>query len=171
MIHVEYKKKDNYPHDRKLIMFDRNAFQSLSKEALLEVNKRYNILCPQVFVIECLAPDNTDKKPEEELEKAKKSLLEKLKLIENPIVLIGPINISHIIKTPLDVYSFTLLTSEQIAGNCIANIPITMKSVEPDELISHYKPKVGHFKSYVKSITNAWDAGEGTLTAKQINLT
>ena len=170
MIHINYEKEKNYPHDRELILFDRNAFQKIHRDVLLEVNKKYNILCPQIFVMECIAPNNTDKKPEEELEKDKKSLLEKLKLIENPIVLIGPINISYIIGTPLDVYSFTLLTSEQIAGNCIADIPITMKRIEPDELISHYKPKVDRFKHFISSITEACDAGKGTLTSKQINL-
>ena len=145
MIHVEYKKKDNYPHDRELILFDRSAFQKIHRDVLLEVNKRYNILCPQVFVMECIAPNNTDKKPEEELEKDKEALLGKLKLIENPIVLCGPIHISHIIGIPLDVYSPTLLTSEQIAGNCIADIPVTMKRIEPDKLISYYESRISNF--------------------------
>ena len=170
MIHVEYEKEDNYPHDRELILFDRNAFQGLPKDVIPEINKKYNILCPRIFVMECIAPNNTDKKPAEELEKNKKSLLEKLKLIENPIVLTGPINISYIIGTPLNVYFFTLLTSEQIAGNCIAGIPITMKRIEPDELISHYKPEIDSFKYDISSITERCDAGRGTLTSKQINL-
>ena len=89
MIHVEYEKKNNYPHDRELIMFDRNAFQSLGDEGLRKVNEKYNVLCPQVFVMECLAPNNTDKKPEEEFERVKKALREKMGLIENPIVLEG----------------------------------------------------------------------------------
>ena len=87
MIHVEYQKANNYPHDRELILFDRSAFQSLSEETLCKVNKRYNILCPKIFVIECIAPDNTDNKPEKEFENAKELLLEKLELIENPIVI------------------------------------------------------------------------------------
>ena len=62
MIHVKYEKEKNYPHNRELILFDRNAFQKIHRDVLLEVNKRYNILCPQVFVMECIAPNNTDKK-------------------------------------------------------------------------------------------------------------
>ena len=168
MIHVEYKKKDNYPHDRELILFDRSAFQKIHRDVLLEVNKRYNILCPQVFVMECIAPNNTDKKPEEELEKDKEALLGKLKLIENPIVLGGPIHISHIIGIPLDVYSPTLLTSEQIAGNCIADIPVTMKRIEPDKLISYYESRVSNFKSFVKSSTEGVDTAKGMLTPNKM---
>ena len=41
--------------------------------------------------MECIAPGNTDKKDEESFERDKRLLLEKLELIENPIVLIGPV--------------------------------------------------------------------------------
>ena len=98
MIHVKCDKKNNYPHDRELILFDRNAFQGLPKDVIPEINKKYNILCPQVFVMECIAPNNTDKKSEEELERDKKSLLEKLELIENPIVLTGDTHKSPVIN-------------------------------------------------------------------------
>ena len=57
MIHLNYEKKDNYPHHKKIILFDRDAFQSLGDAGLLKVNKKYNVLCPQVFVTECLAPN------------------------------------------------------------------------------------------------------------------
>ena len=100
MIHVEYEKENNYPHDRELILFDRSGFQHTHRDTLAEINKKYNILCPQVFVMECIAPDNTDKKPEEELEKDKESLREKLELIENPIVLTGD---TH--KSPVNQYT------------------------------------------------------------------
>ena len=170
MIHVKCDKKNNYPHDRELILFDRNAFQGLPKDVIPEINKKYNILCPQVFVMECIAPGNTDKKDEESFERDKRLLLEKLELIENPIVLIGPVNISHIIGTPLNVYSFRLLTSEQIAENCIADIPVIMKRVEPDELISYYEPRVPFFKSLIKSITERVDTAKGTLTPNKISL-
>lgn len=170
MIHVEYKKKDNYPHDRELILFDRNGFQSLPYDILSKVNEKYNILCPQVFIMECIAPENTDKKGEESFERDKKSLREKLKLIENPIVLGGPIHISHIIGTPLDVYFPTLLTSEQIAGNCIADFPVTMKRIEPDKLISYYESRVSKFKSFVKSNTERLDTAKGMLTPNKMIL-
>ena len=170
MIHVEYKKKDNYPRDRELILFDRNGFQSLPDDIFSKVNEKYNILCPQVFVMECIAPENTDKKDEESFERDKKSLREKLKLIENPIVLGGPIHISHIIGTPLDVYFPTLLTSEQIAGNCIADLPVTMKRIEPDKLISYYEPEVPNFKSLVEDITKRIDTAKGTLTPNKMIL-
>ena len=162
MIHVEYQKANNYPHDRELLLFDRNAFQSLGDEGLRKVNERYNVLCPQVFVMECLSPNRAS-------EAQKRWILNRLRLIENPIVFSGAIHRSNIPEIPLDFHYFTLLTSEEIAGNCIANIPITMKRVEPDELISHYKPKVHHFKDNISSTTKACDAGEGTLTPKQIN--
>ena len=163
MIHVDYKKKDNYPHDRKLILFDRNAFQSLGDAGLHKVNEKYNILCPQVFVMECLSPSRAS-------EEQKRWILNRLRLIENPIVFTGEIHRSNIPEIPLDFYYSTLLTSEEIAGNCIADIPITMERVEPDELISHYKPQVHHFKDKISSIMQACNAGEGTLTPKQINL-
>lgn len=163
MIHVDYERKDNYPHDKELIMFDRNAFQSLGDEGLRKVNEKYNILCPRIFVMECLAPNRAS-------EDEKKWILNRLRLIENPIVFSGTIHRSNIPEIPLDFHYFTLLTSEEIAGNCIANIPITMKRIEPDELISHYKPKIHHFKDFISSTTQACNAGEGTLTPKQINL-
>lgn len=100
MIHVEHKKENNYPHDREIILFDRSAFQSLSKEDIYRVNEKYNILCPRIFVIECIAPDNTDKKSEVQFEKDKKSLLEKLALIENPIVPTGNTNVTDRILIP-----------------------------------------------------------------------
>ena len=162
MIHVDYKKKDNYPHDKELILFDRNAFQSLGDAGLHKVNKKYNILCPRVFVMECLSPNRAS-------EAQKGWILNRLRLIENPIVFSGAIHRSNIPEIPLDFHYFTLLTSEEIAGSCIANIPITMKRIEPDELISHYKPEVPHFKDYISSTTQACNAGEGTLTPKQIN--
>lgn len=161
MIHVEYEKTDNYPHDREFLLFDRSAFQSLGDAGLRKVNEKYNILCPQVFVIECLSPNRAS-------EEQKKWILKRLRLIENPIVFTGEIHRSNIPDIPLDFHYSTLLTSEEIAGNCIADIPITMERVEPDELISIYKPKVPHFKDKISSITQACNAGEGTLTPKQI---
>ena len=115
MIHVEYKKQDNFPHDREIILFDRDAFQSLGDQGLLKVNEKYNILCPQVFVMECIAPENTDKKSNEKLEKDKRSLRRRLGLIENPIVFTGDTNISPIIDVPRGVEYSGILSSEQ---NC-----------------------------------------------------
>lgn len=91
MIHVEYKKKNNFPHDREIILFDRDAFQSLGDEGLRKVNKIYNVLCPRVFVIECLAPNRASSEEKEQL-------LRRLELIENPIVLIGDTSVSPIIN-------------------------------------------------------------------------
>ena len=62
MIQVKYEKKDNYPHDRKTLLFDRSGFQHTHRDVLCEINKEYNILCPQIFIMECLAPQNTDRK-------------------------------------------------------------------------------------------------------------
>ena len=122
MIHVEYQKADNYPHDKELILFDRDAFQSLGDAGLRKVNEKYNILCPQVFVMECLSPNRAS-------EEQRRWVLNRLRLIENPIVFSGAIHRSNIPGIPLDFHYFTLLTSEEIAGNCIANIPITMNAL------------------------------------------
>ena len=172
MIHVEYKKEKNYPHNRELILFDRNAFQKIHRDVLLEVNKRYNILCPQVFVIECIAPNNSDKKPEEELEKDKKSLLEKLELIENPIVLAGKTNIARsiaVVTNPFYDPSFdSILTSEEIVKSCITSTPMTMKRVTPEELLSHYRSRVRDFKKDVKSLTEACERHRGSLTTNKL---
>ena len=164
MIHVKYEKKDNYPHDRETLLFDRSGFQHTHRDILSEVSKSYNIFCPQVFVMECLAPENTDRKSDEELEKVKKSLREKLGVIENPIVLVGNTNTSQIIEIPLDAYYPTFLTSEQIAKNCITKTPISMKSVTPEKLISHYEPRIGVFKDSVKKLTEKCEEYKDSLT-------
>ena len=169
MIHVNYNKKNNYPHDRKLIVFDRSAFQKIHRNVLLEVNKKYNILCPQIFVMECLAPQNTDKKPLEELEKDKKSLLEKLQLIENPIVLKGSADISYEIITDHNFEYHIILTSDQIAKNCIRFAPITMERVEPEELISTYELLKNRLKTDIKALEYVCKQGEKTITPGKID--
>lgn len=166
MIHVEYKKENNYHHDREIILFDRSAFQSLSKEDLCKVNKKYNILCPPIFVVECIAPNNTDKKSEEELERDKKSLLKKLELIENPIALVGATNVTYKIVAPFDVefeYS-DILDAWQIAKNCIINSPMTMKRVCPKVLVSRCEPKVVFSKFERRKVTEIADDPELSLT-------
>ena len=168
MIHVEYKKQDNFPHDREIILFDRDAFQSLGDKGLLKVNKIYNVLCPQVFVMECIAPENTDKKSNEELEKDKKSLRRRLKLIENPLVFTGDTNISPVIDIPRGVEYSGILSSEQIARNCIVSKPITMERVTPEKLIAHHNPRVNAFKNNVKTLTETCELYRGDLTTKPL---
>lgn len=161
MIYVEYEKKDNYPHDKGLIMFDRDAFQSLGDAGLRKVNEKYNILCPQVFVMECLSPNRAS-------EEQKRWLFRRLQLIENPIVLTGDTNTSGLIEIPLDLYYSTFLTSEQIAKNCITKTPIAMEGVTPEKLIAHYESKIDTFKDYVKEQTERCEKGKGYLTLNQI---
>ena len=173
MIHVEYQKENNYPQDREILLFDRDAFQSMSDDGLRKVNKKYNILCPQVFVIECIAPENTDKKSEAEFEKIKGFLREKLELIENPIVLTGTTNIPDtivIFDNPAnDIQLPTFLASEQIAKNCITAVPIKMECVPPKELIAHYhKSKIDNFKGLVETITETCESIKGSLTTNQL---
>ena len=173
MIHVEYEKADNYPHERKIILFDRNAFQSLGDAELHKVSEKYNILCPQVFVIECIAPENTDKKSDEEFAKVKKLLRRKLGLIKNPIVLTGTTNIPDTIviyyHPSNDIHIPTFLASEQIAKNCITALPIKMGRVPPEELISHYhKSKIDNFKDLVETITETCESIKGSLTTNQL---
>ena len=169
VIHVNYKKEDNYSHNRKTILFDRSAFQKIQRNVLLEVNKKYNILCPQIFVMECLAPNNTDKKEVEELEKDKRSLLEKLQLIENPIVLKGKADISYRIIADYNFEYHIILTSDQIAKNCIRSTPITMERVEPAELISSYDLLKNRLKTDIKTLNDACMAFEKSLTPGQID--
>ena len=161
MIHVEYEKKNNYPHDKGLVMFDRDAFQSLGDAGLCKVNEKYNILCPQVFVMECLSPNRAS-------EEQKRWLFRRLQLIENPIVLTGDTNTSGLIEIPLDLYYSTFLTSEQIAKNCITKTPIAMEGVTPEKLIAHYESKIDAFKDYVKEQTERCEKGKGYLTLNQI---
>lgn len=168
MIHVEYRKENNYPHDRKILGFDRSGFQHTHRDVLREINKKFNMLCPQVFVMECLAPENTDKKSDEELKKDKKSLREKLELIENPIVLTGETNTSPLIDIPLGIKYSSILTSEQVAKNCITGTPIIMKRVELSKLISHYEPRIDVFKNYVRIQTEACERQKNEMTPSQI---
>lgn len=162
MIHVEYKKKDNFPHDREIILFDRDAFQSLGDEGLRKVNKIYNVLCPQVFVIECLAPNRATKTE-------KRWLLNRLKLIENPLVFTGDTNVSPIINIPRGVEYSGILSSEQIARNCIVAKPITVERVTPEKFISHYRSRIKGFKAEIKALNNACRIFEKTLTPGQID--
>ena len=168
MIHVEYEKEDNFPHDREITLFDRCAFQNTHRDVLAEINKKYNILCPQIFVMECIAPDNTDRKSEETFEKDKKSLREKLELIENPIVLTGESYISSVFDMFPGSYYLSILTSEEIAGNCIAGTPVKMERVTPKNLISYYEPRIEGFKSLIKSITERCDTAKGMLTPNKM---
>lgn len=161
MIHVNYDKKDNYPHHKKVILFDRDAFQSLGDEGLCKVNKKYNVLCPQVFVTECLAPNKAT-------EDQKKWLLRRLNLIENPIVLTGKTNVSPMIDIPSRSEYHSILVSEQIARNCIISNPITMERVDPEKLISHYRPRINAFKSKVKTLTEGCELDKGSLTTNPL---
>ena len=149
MIHVEYEKKGNYPHEREVILFDRSAFQSLCDEDVLKVSEKYNILCPQVFVMECIVPSDMSRK---------ESLCRKLGLIKNPVVL-------------MDKTDKSILALEKIAKNCITAAPMTMERVTPRELITHYIPKIDTFKYYVKTLTEACEVSRGSLTSKQLTLT
>ena len=162
MIHVEYKKQDNFPHDREIILFDRDAFQSLGDEGLCKVNRRYNVLCPRVFVIECLTPNRAT-------EAEKKWLLDRLKLIENPLVFIGDTNVSPIIDIPRGAEYYGILSSEQIARNCIVSKPITMERVAPEKFISHYRSRIKGFKAEIKALNDACRIFEKTLTPGQID--
>lgn len=168
MIHVEYNKKNNYPHNRELILFDRCAFQNVHRNVLAGINKKYNILCPQVFVMECIAPDNTDKKDVESFEKDKKSLREKLELIENPIVLTGKTYRPPMIDVPNGTHCPSILMSEEVAANCITSTLITMERIAPESLISYYEPRIEGFKSLIKSITERCDTAKGMLTPNKM---
>lgn len=172
MIHVQYEKENNYPHDKEIILFDRNAFQSLREDELLKVNEKFNVLCPQIFVMECIAPNNTDKKPREKHEKDKESLLEKLELIENPVVLAGKTNIARsiaVVPNPFYDPSFdTILTSEEIVKSCITSTPMTMKRVTPEELLAHYRSRIKNFKAEVKNLAETCEGHRGTLTTNRL---
>ena len=159
MIRVHYEKSDNYPHDKEIILLDRSAFQSLSKEDIRKVNEKYNILCPPIFVIECVAPNNTDKKSEEDFQRNKQSLLEKLELIENPIVFWGCTNVTYRIVLPsgVDAKYADILEAWRIARNCIINSPVTMKRICPKVLVSRCQPRVGFSKYERRKVTEIAD--------------
>lgn len=172
MIHVERKKENNYPHDRELLLFDRSAFQSLSKEDICKVNGKYNVLCPPIFIIECIAPNNTDKNSDEELQRDKKALLEKLELIENPIALVGSTNVAYRIVLPPDVkfeYS-DILDAWRIAKNCIINSPVTMKRVCSKRIVSSCEPRVMFSKYERRKVTEIADDPDLSLTPNRYRL-
>ena len=118
--------------------------------------------------MEYLAPENTDKKSDAELEMDKKSLREKLELIESPIVLTGDTYRSPVINISRDAHYQSILMSEEIAANCIRATPITMERVEPEKLISHYEPRIDVFKGYIKEQTERCEAIKGTLSKKNL---
>ena len=142
-------------------MFDRDAFQSIGDQGLLKVNKKYNVLCPQVFVMECLAPNRAT-------EVEKRWLLNRLKLIGNPIVLAGDTYRSPMIDIPHGTHYPSILMSEEIAANCITATPIIMKRVASEKLISHYEPRIDVFKNYIKEQTERCEAIKGTLARKTL---
>ena len=167
MIRVEVKKEDNYPCDKELILFDRSAFQALSKGVIQKINRKYNILCPRIFVIECIAPDNTDKKPEVQFEKDKKLLLEKLELIENPIVLTGSTNVTDRIYIPPNTEFSDILDAWRIARNCIINSPIIMKRISPQVLVENCRAKVAMWKNELRQVAKSIDWNKGGLSPKR----
>ena len=164
MIRVEIKSEANYPRDKGLILFDRNAFQGLSKDVIHEINKKYNILCPRIFVIECISPENTDRKPENQFERDKRLLLEKVELIENPIVLTGSTNVTDRIYIPPNTEYADILDSWRIARNCIINSPVIMKRIPSQTLVSNCRAKVAMWKREMREATKTIDWGRGSLS-------
>ncbi len=164
MIQVECEKRNNYPHNRELLLFDRCAFQAISNEELLKVNEKYNVLCPRIFVMECLVPN---REPEQ-----RKILCERLRLIENPIVIKGNTNISFnlkILPNPFyDTQFHTILTSRVIARNCIVSNSITMERVTPEELLSHYEAQISDFKREIRMKTSALESNKAKLTINKL---
>lgn len=170
MIKVKYEVDKSVPPDRDLILFDRNAFQCLPEELLRKINKKYNILCPIHFVVECIAPNNSDKKDMALFEKEKKALREKLDLIENPIVFTGSTNVQKRIIPPHNIKDneyIDILASWQIARNCIINLPVTMKSISPDELVSKCNTNTWYLKHERRLSIEFSNEIKGTLTPKQ----
>ena len=160
MIQVNYKRKDNYPHHRELILFDRSAFQALGDKWLRKVNEKYNILCPEVFLVECLAPKN-------ESERHRIILRRRLELIKNPIVFKGAANISRQIIIPSNAPFSDYLRSWQIARNCIANCPVTMERVSPQRLVSDYELRIPTFKYEMRVTTEVGDNAKEKLLRDQ----
>ena len=48
--------------DKKIILFDRSAFERLSYSDIEKVKTRFNILCPDVFLSECINPSDSCRK-------------------------------------------------------------------------------------------------------------
>lgn len=170
MIKVEYEVDKSVPSAKELILFDRNAFQCLSKDVLLKVSKIYNILCPNIFVIECISPNNSDNKDLVVFEKEKNALREKLASIENPIVFTGLTNVSYGVHIPTNIKNneYTdILFYWQIARNIIRNSQVTMKRVSPQELISKCKHKIMDVKSEIRESTKTIDENKGEFSPKK----
>lgn len=149
MIKVDYEVDKSVQTDKEFLLFDRNAFQSLPKDMLLKINKQYNILCPIEFIVECISPNNSDKKDIVSFERMKKALIEKLQLIQNPVMFTGSTNVEMRIAPSDNVKDLEyndILTSWQIARNCIIDLPITMTGIPPDKLVE----KCERFIWYIK---------------------
>ena len=170
MIKVKYEIDQNVPPDKELILFDRNAFQSLPKNVFLEINKKYNILCPIHFVVECISPNNSDNKDVVLFEKEKKALRQKLDLIENPVVFTGSTNIVKRVSPHSSVKDeeyIDILASWQIARNCILNLPVTMKCIPLDELVLRSATNTWYLKHEHQLSIDFYNDIKGTLTPKQ----
>ena len=48
--------------DKKKILFDRSAFEKLTYSDIERVKTRFNILCPDVFLAECINPSKSARK-------------------------------------------------------------------------------------------------------------
>ena len=75
----------NAPENKKIILIDRSYFQELGMKDLASINKQYAVLCPDVFIVECVAPRNAS-----DIEK--KALLQKLSEIEDFTIFAGSYN-------------------------------------------------------------------------------
>ncbi len=167
MIKVKYEVDQNVPPDKELILFDRNAFQCLPKDVLPAINKKYNILCPIHFVVECISPNNSDNKDLVLFEKEKKALREKLESIENPIVFTGLTNVSYRLHIPTEIENNEYtdhLFSWQIVRNIIRNSPVTMIRVSPQELVANCIPKIRDVKFENRESTKTIDENKGEFS-------
>ena len=170
MIQVECEVDKSVPPDKELILFDRNAFQSIPKDVLTEISKRYNIFCPIHFVIECLSPNNGDNKALVLFEKEKKSLREKLESIENPIIFTGSTNVIYKYGIYANTEYTDILASWQIARNCIINYPVTMKRISSDDLVLKCKTKIWDIKNEFRELTESILPSKGRLSPNRYRL-
>ena len=104
-----------------LILLDRSSFESLSAIEIEKVDQKYSVVCPWIFLAECLNPKKSDK-----LKIRKK--IERLKYVMSPGELlhfkqqIRPLSLLTIIKK-------SLMEKE---------LPFSFIEVETHKLINHY---------------------------------
>ena len=147
----------NIPKNKKIILIDRSYFQEIEMSDLAGINKQYAILCPDVFIAECVAPRDASN-----IEK--KALLKKLSAIEDFTIFAGSYNNEQthvVLKEHCEIIKHCLIST--------ANIPIVIQPYEPkEEIIADYQRNASYFHKIADGKTQLLDQYEGRFAPNKV---